>query len=120
MKRLLCWLHEFFAKPLNLKSRSVIVIAALVLLPTFFYPMWNLSFWSQQYPERLDLYIYSYRLDSGDDGNDLTEINILNHYIGMQELEEEDFTEFKWIPLALLIFIFVTLRAAVFGRWINW
>lgn len=116
MKRLLCWLQEFFARTLNLKSRLVIVLAALVLLPTFFFPMWNLSFWSQQYPDGLKLYIYSHRLDSGDDGNDLTEINILNHYIGMRELEDEDFTEFKWLPLALVIFIFVTLRAAIFGR----
>ena len=37
----------------------------------------------------------------GDDGNDLTEINVLNHYIGMAELKPADFTELKWIPLVI-------------------
>jgi hypothetical protein len=95
MKEKINKMTEFFSKPLNLQSRITIIIAALTLIPTFFFPLWHMSFWSQQYPEGLNLYIYSHRLDSGDEGNDLREINILNHYIGMKELVEDDFTEFK-------------------------
>jgi len=116
MKTLLRSISNFFEKPLNVKSRLLVVLAALLIIPTFFLPIWNLEFWSTQYPEGLDLYIYSYKLDAGDDGNDLTEINILNHYIGMKALEDKDFSEFKWMPLAFLIFIFISLRAAVFGK----
>jgi hypothetical protein len=114
---------EFFSrlsskldKRLNFKSRLLLAVAAIVLLPSFFFPLWSLEFWSYQYPDGLNLYIYSHKLVGGDDGNDLNEINILNHYIGMAALEEEDFLELKWIPLAMGIFIVLTLRAFIFGR----
>jgi copper chaperone NosL len=100
---------------LNFPSRILVIIAAFVLIPVLFTPMWHLSFDSVQYPEGLELYIYSNSLVGGNDGNDLTEINILNHYIGMAELKEEDFTEFKWIPLILGLMIVLTLRSVVIG-----
>jgi O-antigen/teichoic acid export membrane protein len=74
-----------------------------------------MQFVAQQYPEGLDLYIYTHMLDSGDDGNDLNEINILNHYIGMRELVQEDFNELKWIPLLVGLIMVLTLRAALIG-----
>jgi copper chaperone NosL len=70
---------------------------------------------AQQYPEGLDLYIYSHSLEGGDRGNDLTEINVLNHYIGMAELHPEDFTEFEWIPLVIGLVGVLALRAAAIG-----
>jgi hypothetical protein len=75
-----------------------------------------MSFWAQQYPEGLELYVYSHALVGGDDGNDLTEINVLNHYIGMDELREEDFTELKWIPLVIGLIGVLTLRSAAIGN----
>lgn len=116
MKKYIDWVSQFLNKQLNLQSRILIVLAALIIIPSFFLPLWSLEFWSAQYPEGLEMYVYSHKLESGDDGNDLVEINILNHYIGMKAIEAEDFTEFKWIPLALLIFIFIAFRAAVFGK----
>ena len=96
-----------------MKSRVVIAVAALLLVPTFFLPLWNMEFWSYQYPDGLELNIYSHKLESGDDGAHLAEINILNHYIGMKALEAEDFTEFKWIPLAMVIFILAVAATEV-------
>ncbi len=107
--------NNFLNTPLNIPSRVMIFIAAIALIPSFFIPMWHMSFDSMQYPEGLELYIYSNSLEGGDDGNDLTEINILNHYIGMAELKEEDFTEFKWIPLIIGFMIVLTLRSVVIG-----
>jgi hypothetical protein len=75
-----------------------------------------MSFWAQQYPEGLELYVYSHALVGGDEGNDLTEINVLNHYIGMDELREEDFTELKWIPLVIGLIGVLTLRSAAIGN----
>jgi hypothetical protein len=112
-----------FTKYLNLqltfKSRMVVLLAALILIPTFFIPIWHLSFGAQQYPEGLELYIYSDKMVGGDDGNDLTEINVLNHYIGMAELREEDFTEFNWIPLIVGLMLVLSLRAVVIGSLIS-
>ena len=32
---------------------------------------------------------------------DLREINVLNHYIGMKDLVNESFTEFQWMPFVI-------------------
>jgi len=101
--------------PLAGRSRLVVLLAVVALVPTLLLPLWHMSFWAQQYPEGLDLYMYSHSLEGGDHGNDLTEINILNHYIGMAELRVEDFTEFKWIPLVIGLVGVLALRAAAIG-----
>ncbi|RLE28103.1 MAG: hypothetical protein DRJ65_00710 [Acidobacteria bacterium] len=111
LKRLTSSLH----RPIVGKSRLLVFLAALALIPTFIVPLWHMTFVAQQYPEGLDLYVYSHNLVGGDDGNDLTEINVLNHYIGMAELEPADFNELKWIPLVIGLIIVLTLRAATIG-----
>jgi hypothetical protein len=68
-----------------------------------------------QYAEGLHLDIHSWRIVAGNHGQDIAEINTLNHYIGMKPLSEADFFEMKWIPFLLGFFVIYTLRAAVFG-----
>lgn len=116
MKKFFSQLSSKLENNLNLKSRILIIIAAILLLPSFIFPLWSLKFWSYQYPDGLNLYIYSHKLVGGNEGNDINEINILNHYIGMAALQEEDFLELKWIPLGLGIFFVLTLRALIFGK----
>jgi copper chaperone NosL len=102
-------------KHLTLSSRALVFVAVLTLIPTFIVPLWHMTFVAQQYPEGLDLYVYSHDLVGGNKGNDLTEINVLNHYIGMAELEPSDFNELKWIPLVIGLIGVLTLRAATIG-----
>jgi hypothetical protein len=101
---------------LTLGSRVLVFLAALALIPTFVVPLWHMHFVAQQYPEGLELYIYSHDLVGGNKGNDLTEINILNHYIGMAELKPGDFTELKWIPLVVGLIGVLALRSATIGN----
>ena len=101
---------------LTFSSRVLVLVAALALIPTFVVPLWHMTFWAQQYPEGLDLYVYSHDLVGGNKGNDLTEINVLNHYIGMAELKPSDFSELKWIPLVIGLIGVLTLRAATLGN----
>jgi len=108
-------LNEYFKISLTLKSRIILLISVCILVPTFFLPLWQLEFGAQQYPEGLEMFIYADRMEGGDDGNDLTEINVLNHYIGMAELNEENFTEFQWIPLVIGLILVLTLRSVVVG-----
>ena len=63
----------------------------------------------------LHLDIYSHALVAGHGGQDLKEINLLNHYIGMHDLAAEDFTEFKWMPFVLGGMALLYLRAVVLG-----
>ncbi|MEK7249118.1 MAG: hypothetical protein AAB209_01720, partial [Bacteroidota bacterium] len=84
---------SFFETPIDFRSRVLVVVGALMLLPTFFFPLWNLTLYSNQFPDGLVLNIYSSKLEGGKTANrdDLKEINSLNHYIGMRALKEDDF-----------------------------
>ena len=96
-------------------GRGLLGVSAVLLVVAIFLPLWQIHLEAPQYPEGLDLYIHSYTLDAGSDGQDLKEINNLNHYIGMQPIEEEDFPEITFIPFLLGGFALLALRAAFFG-----
>lgn len=102
--------------PIGALPRVLLVAAALCLVPTFFFPLWNLTMFAPQYPDGLRLYIYSHELDGGNGGQDVREINVLNHYIGMHDLQASDFTEFQWMPFVLGALALLYLRAAVHGQ----
>jgi hypothetical protein len=79
--------------------------------------LWRITLIAPQYEEGLRVNIYSYKLEGGGlAGQDLFEINNLNHYIGMRPLVQSDFVEMKWMPFALGLFAMIALRAAVHGR----
>ncbi len=107
------WLLD---QPIGRMPRWLLLAAALLLLPVYFAPLWNLTMYAPQYPEGLRLDIYSYKLAGGNGGQDVKEINVLNHYIGMRDLAAEDFTEFKWMPFVIGALGLLFLRAAVHGR----
>ena len=101
---------------LGLGPRLLILLAALLLVPSYLFPLWNMTMYAPQYRDGLRLNIYSYRLDGGNQGQDIREINVLNHYIGMKDLSAEDFTEFKWIPFVVGALGLLFLRAAFHGK----
>ena len=109
-------INRVLDRPLTSTSRILVLLAFLAIVPTFFLPLWQMTFYAQQYPEGLELFIYSHDLIGGDDGNDLTEINVLNHYIGMAELKPSDFSELQWVPLMTGLIALLVLRAATIGN----
>lgn len=118
LKRFLLKEYEFFEHSLTLKSRVVILLAVVVLIPAFIFPLWRMSFYSNQYTDGLKLTIYAYQLDGAKTSNrdDLREINALNHYIGMKPLLESEFSEFIWLPFAMGGLMILALRAMVLGK----
>jgi hypothetical protein len=108
--------EHFLNRRLNSLSRLCILAAAGCIILSFLFPLYHIHLVAPQYRDGLDLWIYGYKIESGNEGQDLKEINILNHYIGMQHVTEADFMEMKIIPFALGIFILLGLRAVVFGR----
>jgi len=113
--------ESFFDRTLTLKSRMTLLLAAFILLPVYFFPLWNMTFRSNQYTDGLIMHIYAFELQGGKTPNrdDLREINSLNHYIGMRPLLESDFSEFTWLPFAIGALILLTLRALVIGKMAN-
>lgn len=108
--------NRFLDAPLDVAPRALLVLALLCLLPTYVTPLYNMTMFAPQYPEGLRLDIHSYKLVGGNGGQDVKEINVLNHYIGMKDLVTEDFSEFKWLPFAIGVFGLLFLRAAVLGK----
>lgn len=115
MHRFLRREHAFLQKPLNLWSRLLLLLAAVLAAGSIHYPLWGITLEAPQYQEGLEMTIYAYRIEGGNDGQDLKEINMLNHYIGMETISETDFTEMQIMPFMLGLFCLLALRGAVFG-----
>ena len=111
-------IDKFFDRGLTMQSRVLIIAGVLLLLPVYFLPLYQMTLVANQFPDGLMLDIYAYKLEGGKTParDDLREINTLNHYIGMRPLLESDFSEFKWIPLAVGAFALLALRALVLGK----
>jgi copper chaperone NosL len=108
--------NRFLDAPLDVAPRVLLLVAFLCLLPTYFAPLYNMTMFAPQYPDGLRLDIYSYKLVGGNGGQDVKEINVLNHYIGMRDLVSADFNEFKWLPFAIGVFGLLFLRSGVLGK----
>jgi hypothetical protein len=116
MKAFFAKVDRFLETPLGLGPRGLLLVAVLCLLPSYLGSLWDMTMFAPQYPEGLRMHIWSYKLDGGNRGQDVREINVLNHYIGMKDLVTEDFTEFKWMPFVLGALGLLFLRAAALGR----
>ena len=108
--------NRYLELPLNIRSRVLLVTVSLLLVLVYFVPLWNLTMFAPQYPDGLRLDIWSWKLEGGNRGQDIKEINILNHYIGMKDLAPEAFTEFKWIPFVVGAIALLCFRAAIIGK----
>ena len=109
-------IDRFLEVKLDVTPRALILMAALLLLPTYVFPLWKLTLFAPQYQDGLRLQIYSWKLDGGNNGQDVKEVNVLNHYIGMRDLDTAAFTEFKWIPFVVGGLGLLLLRTAVLGH----
>jgi hypothetical protein len=108
--------NRLLETPLDVAPRVMLLVAVLLVLPSYLFPLYDMTMFAPQYPGGLRLHIYSYKLEGGNGGQDAKEINLLNHYIGMKDLETADFTEFKWIPFVVGAFGLLFLRTAVVGK----
>ncbi len=99
------------------RERILVALVALVLLPVFFLPVlpiWHMKMRAPQYPEGLELRIYTNTIRG-----DVDKVNTLNHYVGMKQIRDADFREFRFMPQALSVFgVFALLAAITRRRWL--
>lgn len=97
------------------------IIGSLLLLALFALPLWKITLVAPQYPEPLGLDIHINKLADGIEFNDVNNIDLLNHYIGMAHLPSEDnvkkgkvepFAEFTFMPI---IVIALAVLGVIFG-----
>lgn len=105
-----------YDQPLSWSARIILSLLLIPILLSFTQPLWRIFLRAPQYPNGLRLDIYSYMIVGGNGGQDINEINELNHYIGMRKLNRSQFADLDWIPFAWGILGLLTLRQAVLGN----
>ena len=93
----------------------VLAVLVVALVLSFTQPLWQIFLVAPQYPQGLRMDIYAYKLDGGNDGHDVAEINNLNHYIGMHKIDRSELADLDWLPFALGAMALLALRVAVVG-----
>lgn len=86
------------------KVKILMIVASLLLIGTFFVPLWSIDLKAPQYPEGLGMYIYLNKLAGHKDG-DLNSINGLNHYIGMKVIDPASIPELEIMPYFMIFMI---------------
>jgi copper chaperone NosL len=97
------------------KFNYVLLLAALLPVSLYFYPMWVIDMGAPQFPEGLQMRIFIDKI-TGDDEHSLQSINGLNHYIGMKKIEPESISELKYMPGINLFMIITGIILAFYNR----
>ena len=97
------------------KSKILTIIAALMVMLTFVFPLWYIDLEAPQYPEGIGLQIWINQI-VGQNPHDLANINGLNHYIGMKEIEPESIPELKIMPYLMIFMMLFGLMAGILGK----
>lgn len=96
-------------------SKKLLLAASLILIVSYFVPIWEISLVAPQYPEGLGLEIWIDTID-GQNPHDLDKVNNLNHYIGMKEIVPEAIPELKIMPYLIGFMILFGLLAVFTGK----
>lgn len=87
---------------MSVRVRVAVALASILMVGTYFFPLWQISLKAPQYPEGLAIQIWLTKITG-----DIRPINVLNHYIGMAKIEPDHIPElsyFKYIMGALAAF----------------
>ena len=96
-------------------TRALLATAAACFLAAIFLPLWGMTLVSTQYPDGLRMVVYATRIIG-----DITELNVLNHYIGMIPISNSFFVELRILPaLFILIALTCVLGAVVRRVWVR-
>ncbi|HWV30097.1 MAG TPA: nitrous oxide reductase accessory protein NosL [Dyadobacter sp.] len=91
--------------------RILLIVSGIALLLVNHFPIWRIQLSAPQYPEGLELLIYSDKL-----AGNVDIINGLNHYIGMKTLHTSDFAEFTVLPSLIIFFALLFIGTAIWGK----
>ncbi len=85
-------------------SNYSMIIGSLLLLSLFFLPMWNITLEAPQYPEPIGMQIYINKFADANP-NDIQNINIMNHYVGMKDIPESipEFAIFPYFVIGMIV-----------------
>jgi len=96
------------------RSNIIMLLAALLPLGLFLFPLWRITLEAPQYPIPLAMNIH---INDFSDVHpfDIKNINLMNHYVGMKYIPDA-IPEFKIFPYGILITSFIGLLIAFKGN----
>ena len=97
------------------QSKIIVIVASLILILSFFFPIWYIDLEAPQYPEGIGLEIWLNKI-TGQNPHDLNNINGLNHYIGMKEIVPDAIPELKIMPFIIIFLIVFGLISGISGK----
>ena len=86
----------------------ILVVAAIILFISIFLPYWKITLYAPQYPQGLEAKMYVNRLSG-----DVSEIDELNHYIGMKPMGDAAVLE-RTLSIIIIIGIALLIVGAVY------
>jgi len=80
------------------KSQILMIVGSILILGLFVFPMWNILLKAPQYPDGIGMDIWINKI-VGANPNDIQNINLMNHYVGMESIpiEMKEFVVFPWV-----------------------
>jgi len=96
-------------------SKLIVAASSLLLIIIFFFPIWYIDLEAPQYPEGIGLEIWVNQI-TGQNPHDLENINGLNHYIGMKEIDPDSIPELTIMPFIVIVMMLFGLVAAFAGK----
>ena len=98
-----------------MKSRILMIVGALLLVSIYFQPIWNITLEAPQYPIPLGMDIHIDKFYGANDEHDIKNINLMNHYVGMQYIPET-IPEFKSFPIIVGVMIGLGVLFGFIGK----
>lgn len=98
------------------------ISGCLSLLLVFTAPIWRITLEAPQYPDGVTLYIWINKLGGKTKGT-LQNINILNHYVGMQPIDPDSIPELEFFPWVIIAMTSLGTLTGLIGNsrfWIFW
>ncbi|VAW28057.1 FIG01019293: hypothetical protein [hydrothermal vent metagenome] len=96
------------------KSRIIMMLGAFLLLSLFVFPLWNITLEAPQYPEPIGMDIWINKI-ADHNPNDIKNINLMNHYVGMKEIPEH-MPEFDIFPIVIGVMILLGIVIGFIGN----
>ncbi len=92
------------------KSKVLMLVGVLLLFGVYLFPLWNITLEAPQYPDPIGMNIHVNKI-ADMNPNDIKNINIMNHYVGMKDIPEK-IPEFGVFPYVVAFMIVTGLLIA--------
>ncbi len=90
------------------------MLGAFLLLSLFVFPLWNITLEAPQYPEPIGMDIWVNKI-ADHNPNDIQNINLMNHYVGMKEIPEH-MPEFDVFPIVIGVMAVLGIIIGFIGK----